>query len=149
MSAVLRQQRFFAGAKARLERQGEWGRLAESGEAAVAAWDPPVGQDQVHVVPSLLRVGALAGGRDATADLEDEDLLFESDGADPDSETDADDDDTNLVQVRNEPCWAHGAVVGFVANLDETLAVAARSEQAGAAAGEAGRAWTTHGSSSV
>ena len=101
------------------------------------------------MVPSLLRVGALASGRDATADLEDEDLLFEPDGADPDSETDADDDDTNLVQVRNEPCWAHGAVVGFVANLDETLAVAARSEQAGAAAGEAGRAWTTHGSSSV
>ena len=87
MSAVLRQQRFFAAAKARLERKGEWGRLAESGEAAVAAWDawdPPVGQDQVHVVPSLLRVGALAGGRDASADLEDEDLLFESDGADPD-----------------------------------------------------------------
>ena len=39
MSAVLRQQRFFAAAKARLERKGEWGRLAESGEAAVAAWD--------------------------------------------------------------------------------------------------------------
>ena len=100
MSAVLRQQRFFAGAKARLERKGEWGRLAESGEAAVAAWDPPVGQDQVHVVPSLLRVGASAGGRDATADLEDEDLLSESDGADPDSETESDDDDTNLGEPR-------------------------------------------------
>ena len=100
MSAVLRQQHFFAGAKARLERKGEWGRLAESDEAAVAAWDPPVGQDQVHVVPSLLRVGASAGGRYATADLEDEDLLSESDGADPDSETESDDDDTNLGEPR-------------------------------------------------
>jgi len=145
MSAVLRQQRFFAGAKARLERQGEWGRLAESGEAAVAAWDawdPPVGQDQVHVVPSLLRVGALAGGRDATADLEDEDLLFESDGADPDSETDADDDDTNLGEPRTAAQAQEARAGAGCTDLDEAIAAAARSEQAGAAAGEAGRSWT-------
>ena len=144
MSAVLRQQRFFAAAKARLERKGEWGRLAESGEAAVAAWDawdPPVGQDQVHVVPSLLRVGALAGGRDATADLEDEDLLFESDGADPDSETDADDDDTNLGARTVAQAQEARAGAGCT-DLDEAIAAAARSEQAGAAAGEAGRSWT-------
>ena len=142
MSAVLRQQRFFAGAKARLERKGEWGRLAESGEAAVAAWDawdPPVGQDQVHVVPSLLRVGALAGGRDATADLEDEDLLFESDGADPDSETDADDDDTNLGEPRTAAQAQEARAGAGCTDLDEAIAAAARSEQAGAAAGEAGR----------
>ena len=79
MSAVLRQQRFFAGAKARLERQGEWGRLAESGEAAVAAWDawdPPVGQDQVHVVPSLLGITPTSRWRDSAGDLEDENVLF-------------------------------------------------------------------------
>ena len=140
MSAVLRQQRFFAGAKARLERKGEWGRLAESGEAAVAAWDawdPPVGQDQVHVVPSLLRVGALASGRDATADLEDEDLLFESDGADPDSETDADDDDTNLGEPRTVAQAQEARAGAGCTDLDEAIAAAARSEQAGAAAGEA------------
>ena len=139
MAAPARQERFFAASKARMVRRGEWARPAGS-EAAVGrdSWDPPVDADQVHVVPSLLRVGALAGGRDATADLEDEDLLFESDGADPDSETNADDDDTNLGARTVAQAQEARAGAGCT-DLDEAIAAAARSEQAGAAAGEAGR----------
>lgn len=52
--------------------------------AACDEYDPPVGPAQV---PSLLRIGALAGGRDETDDLEDlVDHLFGRDGAEPDSE---------------------------------------------------------------
>jgi len=51
------------------------------------------------VVPSLLGICALAGGRDATAEPEDEDVLFGRDGAEPDLEADDDDDDDdNLAE---------------------------------------------------
>ena len=51
------------------------------------------------MVPSLLDICALAGGRDATAEPEDEDVLFGRDGAKPDLEADDDDDDDdNLAE---------------------------------------------------
>ena len=101
MAVQLRQQRFHAGARAALERRGEWARLSRSGGPAVGDWgqDPPVGEDQVRMVPSLPGICALAGGRDATAEPEDEDVLFGPDGAEPDLEAnDNDDDDDNLAE---------------------------------------------------
>ena len=101
MDVQLRQQRFHAGARAALERRGEWAQLSRSGGPAVGE-DPPVGQDQVRMVPSLLDICALAGGRDATAEPEDEDVLFGRDGAEPDLEADDnDDDDDNLAESWN------------------------------------------------
>ena len=98
MAVKLRQQRFHAGARAALERRSEWARLSRSGGPAVGE-DPPVGQDQVRMVPSLLDICTLAGGRDATAEPEDEDVLFGRDGAEPDLEADDDDDDDdNLAE---------------------------------------------------
>ena len=67
MAVQLRQQRFHAGARAALERRGEWARLSRSGGPAVGE-DPPIGEDQVRMVPSLLGICALASGRNATGD---------------------------------------------------------------------------------
>ena len=93
MAARVRQERFFAAAKAKLVRRGEWARPKES-EAAVGwnAWDPPVDADQVHVVPSLLGITLTSRWHDSDGDLEDEDVLFGGDPADPGPEADDDDD---------------------------------------------------------
>ena len=74
MAARVRQERFFAAAKAKLVRRGEWARPKES-EAAVGwnAWDPPVDADQVHVVPSLLGITPTSRWLDSVDESEDED----------------------------------------------------------------------------
>ena len=59
MAAQLRQERFFAAAKANIVRRGQWSRPIESGAApGWDTWDPPVDADQVHVVPCLLGITA-------------------------------------------------------------------------------------------
>ena len=142
MAVQLRQQRFHAGARAALERRSEWARLSRSGGPAVGE-DPPVGQDQVRMVPSLLDFCALASGRDATAEPEDEDVLFGRDGAEPDLQADDDDDDDDNLAESWTVAQAQEARadVGRT-DLDDVLAAAGRCDQEAAAAGEAGRAWT-------
>ena len=63
MSAERRQQRFYEGGQDYLERRRESARLSRAGGVAAAAdsEDGPVGEDQVHMVPSLLRIGTSDG----------------------------------------------------------------------------------------
>ena len=77
MAAQLRNERFFAAAKANIVRRGEWSRPIESGAApGWDAWDPPVDADQVHVVPCLLGIMATSTSRwlDSVDESEDEDV---------------------------------------------------------------------------
>ena len=73
MSAERRQQRFYEGGQDYLERRRESARLSRAGGVAAAAdsEDGPVGEDQVHMVPSLLRIGTSDGVYAATDDLAD------------------------------------------------------------------------------
>ena len=75
MSAERRQQRFYEGGQDYLERRRESARLSRAGGVAAAAdsEDGPVGEDQVHMVPSLLRIGTSDGTYDAADDLVEED----------------------------------------------------------------------------
>ena len=63
MSAERRQQRFYEGGQDYLERRRESARLSRAGGVAAAAdsEDGPVGEDQVHMVPSLLRISTSDG----------------------------------------------------------------------------------------
>ena len=95
------------------------------------------------MVPSLLDICALAGGRDATAEPEDEDVLFGRDGAEPDLEADDDDDDDDNLAESWTVAQAQEARadVGRT-DLDDMLAAAGRCDQEAAAAGEGLRAST-------
>ena len=81
MSAERRQQRFYEGGQDYLERRRESARLSRAGGVAAAAdsEDGPVGEDQVHMVPSLLRIGTSDGVYDAIDDLVEEDDESEDD----------------------------------------------------------------------
>ena len=128
-----------------MERRSEWARLSRSVGPAVGDWgqDPPVGEDQVRMVPSLPGICALAGGRDATAEPEDEDVLFGRDGAEPDLEADDDDDDDdNLAESWTVASAGSASRSVGRTDLDGVLAAAGRCDQEAAAAGEAGHAWT-------
>ena len=64
MYAERRKQRFFyEGGQDYLERRRESARLSRAGGVAAAAdsEDGPVGEDQVHMVPSLLRISTSDG----------------------------------------------------------------------------------------
>ena len=101
MAAQLRQERFFAAAKANIVRRGQWSRPIESGAApGWDAWDPPVDADQVHVVPCLLGIMATSTSRwlDSVDESEDEDVavIIRDQRSEPVSE--------NLqVRITNQP----------------------------------------------
>ena len=64
ISAERRQQRFYEGCQDYLERRRESARLSRRAGGVAAAADSedgPVGEDQVHMVPSLLRIGTSDG----------------------------------------------------------------------------------------
>ena len=142
MSARARQERFLAGNKARMKRRGEWGRSVES-EPAVGwdGWDPPVDADQVHVVPSLLGITLTSRWHDSDGDLEDEDVLFGGDPADPGPEAD-DDDDGNLAEPWTVAQAQEARAVAGCTDLEAALAAIGRCDQEVVAAVEAGRAWS-------
>ena len=142
MAAPARQERFFAASKARMVRRGEWARPVGS-EAAVGwdSWDPPVDADQVHVVPSLLGITPTSRWRDSAGDLEDEDVLFGGDPADPGPEA-GDDDDGNLAEPWTAAQAQEARADAGCTDLEAVLAAAARSGQEAVAAAEAGRSWT-------
>ena len=73
ISAERRQQRFYEGCQDYLERRRESARLSRraGGVAAADSEDGPAGEDQVHMVPSLLRIGTSDGVYAATDDLAD------------------------------------------------------------------------------
>ena len=84
MYAERRKQRFFyEGGQDYLERRRESARLSRAGGVAATAdsEDGPVGEeeDQVHMVPSLLRIGTSDGAYDAIDDLVEDDDESEAD----------------------------------------------------------------------
>ena len=74
MSAERRQQRFYEGGQDYLERRRESARLSRAGGVAAAAEseDGSVGEDQVHMVPSLLHIGTSDGAIDDLVEEDDE-----------------------------------------------------------------------------
>ena len=94
MSAERRQQRFYEGGQDYLERRRESARLSRAGGVAAVAdsEDGPVGEDQVHMVPSLLRIGTSDGAYDAIDDLVEEDDDSEDDSGMEEMVEDSSDD---------------------------------------------------------
>ena len=94
MSAERRQQRFYEGGQDYLERRRESARLSRAGGVAAAAdsEDGPVSEDQVHMVPSLLRIGTSDGAYDAIDDLVEEDDESEDDSGMEEMVEDSSDD---------------------------------------------------------
>eukprot|EP00964_Phaeocystis_antarctica_P160278 scaffold131758_cov53-Phaeocystis_antarctica.AAC.1 len=141
MAAQLRNERFFAAAKANIVRRGEWSRPIESGAApGWDSWDPPVDANQVHVVPCLLSITATSTSRwfDSVDESEDENVLFGGDPADPGPEA-GDDDDGNLAEPFTVAQAQEARADASCTDLEAALAAIASCDQEVVAAVEAGR----------